>query len=388
MPEVFRIDSVPISQLTVRADGAYTGDVVLTRAGIFTYRGPNGQTIRELRSPEEVFNADSVASANLIPITVDHPSDKVLNAENSQAFSVGFTGETARRDGMLLRNTVCVNSAGGIQAARNGKRQGSCGYNCTVTYEPGVWQGERYDSYQSNIRYNHFALVEQGRAGKATSFRLDADDAIMVDDAGQPTPPAPNSGRSSTMPEATLKLDSGVPYQVPAEVEAAYRALQGKATETQTKLDAVTTERDTLKADVDKITAQRDEAKAALEKVQKTDHSAAIADGVKARLGLVDAARRAKLGDELTQKLDSMSDQDIRVAVIQSRHKDWSAEGKSAEYVQARFDAVVEGLDSEPDQGASIAGTPGQTRRNDRCDPEAAREKAIAEEKRRSRGEK
>ncbi len=388
--EVFRIDTMPLGKMARGEDGSLRGDAVITRAGVFLYRGPNGETIREFRSPDEVFKADSLASAGMLPVTVEHPKERKVTPENAKRVMVGMTGERVRQDGANVVAPIRVWSQDGIDAIQQGRRQLSCGYRAVVDRVDGVYEGESYDHVQRDIRYNHLAFTHEGRAGAAAAVHLDSADAIMVTDTGADPSGAP-PGKGQAMPLAQLRIDSGVSYEVPAEVEAAYNAKVKALNEASTKVDSLTAERDTLKADVDKITAQRDEAKAALDKAQKTDHADAIKAGVKARMGIVSAAHKAKLDKAVIEKLDSMSDDEIRLAVIQSRHKDFSAEGKSADYVVARFDAVVEAIGHEKDQGKTIVGDgSGDTRTDagDTCTTEEARAKALDAEKKRSRGEK
>jgi hypothetical protein len=379
----FRIDTLPIGKLDRASDGSLRGDVVATRAGVFLYRGPSGEPIHEFRPPAEVFNADSLASAAMLPITVEHPKEVRVTPDNASRVSVGMTGQAVRQDGQNVVLPIRVVAREGISAIDGGKRQLSLGYQAEVTRADGVFEGQPYTHMQSEIRYNHLAITDKARAGDVASVRLDAADAIMVDDAGGASPPAPPE-RSAKMPGVQIRLDNGCNYEVPAEVEAAYKAGITQRTELQTKLDAVTAERDTATKDLATMTAQRDEAKASLEKLEKTDNAEQIKAGVKARLALESAAARAKLDKAITDKLDSMSDDEIRLAVIQSRHKDFDAKDKSPEYIAARFDAVVETLGTETDNGKTIAGDGSKTR----ADAEGAREKAIARMHKRSRGEK
>ena len=379
----FRVDNVPLGKLERRNDGSLAGDIVVTRAGVFAYRGPSGETILEFRPAGEVFKADSLASARLIPITVEHPPGGKVTPENMQSLSVGTTGESIRQDGANVVAPVRITASKGIQAAERDKQQVSFGYDCKVERADGEHEGLRYTHKQSQIEYNHLALTVKARAGDVASFRLDADDAIMVDHAGGASPPTP-AGRSGPMPGVQLRLDSGINYEVPAEVEAGFKARTTERDELKTRLDAVTAEKVKADASLVTMTAERDEAKANLEKAQKTDNAEAIRDGVKARIALVSSAHRAKLAKETLEKLDSMSDDEIRLAVIQSRHKDFDPKDRAPEYIAARFDAVVEGLGDEQDPGVIIAGD------GTRIDtgPHSAREKSIEDQKRKSRGEK
>jgi hypothetical protein len=79
---------------------------------------------------------------------------------------------------------------------------------------------------------------------------------------------------------------------------------------------------------LDSITKERDEA-------LKPER---ITDAVQARLEVERSAAKL-LGAE---KLDALTDQDIMIKAIKAVHPDVVLEGKSADYIRARFDAALE----------------------------------------------
>ena len=50
-----KLDAIKNDRYQVTPEGFLTCDANVTRAGVFDYKDDRGQTIRELRSPEEVF---------------------------------------------------------------------------------------------------------------------------------------------------------------------------------------------------------------------------------------------------------------------------------------------------------------------------------------------
>jgi hypothetical protein len=331
-----------------------------------------------------VFHADSLATARMIPLTVEHPQredgKRPVHPANVRKLAVGWTGENVRRDGNNVVVPIRITADEGIAAIAAGKRQLSFGYACEVERSDGAWEGQPYTHVQRSIRYNHLAIVDQARAGSVASVRLDAADAVQVEDT--PAAAAAGTGRSRTV-GVQIRLDSGLSYDVPAEVEVAYKAVAAERADLKTRLDASAAQLAEVAKARDTLAGERDAARAEVAKAQKSDNAPAIAAAVKARLSLVDAARRAKLPADVVEKLDDMTDAEIRVAVIQSRHDDFKADGKSAEYVSARFDAVVESLSSD-DVGQKVAGS-GDGQRSDAA---SARDKAIAIMRKRSRGQK
>ena len=152
-----------------------------TRAGVFLYRRADGSIIRELRSPEEVGSPESLASLARKPITNNHPPEFV-DAANADKYAAGTVDpevvwEQDHADGFVkVRGTIMRQDA--IDAIDSGRLELSCGYHADVDETPGVWTdshgtNHRYDAIQKNIRYNHLALVDRGRAGNQAKLRID-----------------------------------------------------------------------------------------------------------------------------------------------------------------------------------------------------------------------
>lgn len=161
-------------------DGRLRVDAHLTRTGVFVYRLADGTERREYRPPEEVFHADALDSFAMVPVTDDHPAG-LVTAKNARDVAIGWTGETIRRDGDHVAAAMMFADDRAIAKVDRGKRELSCGYTCDLEETSGVSpEGERYDVIQRNIRGNHVALVDMGRAGPTARLRMDGA-AYMVD---------------------------------------------------------------------------------------------------------------------------------------------------------------------------------------------------------------
>ena len=330
------------------ADGRLRVDAHLTRTGVFEYLNPDGTVRREYRPPDEVFHADSLASFEAVAFTDDHPVEPVTVA-NAKTYAVGWLGESVRRDGDHVLAPIYVADADVIAKIEAGKREVSCGYECDLEAVAGVTpDGQRYDAVQRNIRGNHVALVEHGRAGSAR-VRMDA--AVMIPAAGERgSNDNPDPRKDPRMDELKKQLDAAL-----------------------ADLAKVTEERDAAIKRADKAEAERDSEKTRADKADKarTDADAAVATRVKAR---VDLERKAAaiLGADV--KLDELDDRAIRVAVVKRADGVDIAADKSEAYVEARFDAVLDRVskaDASLDQ-AAIAMIPGASPRSDVADEDAA----------------
>jgi hypothetical protein len=133
---VRRFDRGEFGHLVKDATGYRADAAVITKAGIFDYRQADGSVRSEFRSPEEVFKADSMLSARMMPVTNNHPATFV-NPDNAKELSIGLTGELPRQDGENLTIALKVTHADGIAAIEGGRRQLSCGYTCVVVKEDG-----------------------------------------------------------------------------------------------------------------------------------------------------------------------------------------------------------------------------------------------------------
>ena len=114
------------------------------------------------RKPEQVFSAETLSSFEDKPITVEHPDENV-NPDNYSELAVGHTrnirkGKFNGQDVMI--GDLVITDAQTIEDIEKGIRtELSCGYDCDIT------EGDHPE--QINIRGNHVALCEQGRAGIA-----------------------------------------------------------------------------------------------------------------------------------------------------------------------------------------------------------------------------
>lgn len=359
---VNRVDRGQVRGAERTPQGYLRVDGLATRTGVFTYRNPDGSMRRELRLPEEVFKADSLATLGGVPVTDAHP-DEMLTAANTRQHQRGFTGDTVEREGDHIRVTLTVTDAELIaKVERRDATELSCGYGCMLELTPGVWQGQAYDAIQRDITYNHLAVVEQGRAGPTARLRLDA--AEQVEE-----PNEPEQEGKQPMPNITI---DGVTYEVSAEVAT---AVTTKFKADAAKLDSLTGELTQAKAEGDKLQAKLDTAE---EQLAARKDAADIQGLVKARLELERKAAKV-VPAEVAAKLDSLTDAEIKVAVIKAVSPSANLDGKSDAYVDARFDTaletVAERTDSTP--GLRAAATAAAGGGEQRADADEARQKMI-----------
>ena len=145
-------------------------DCIIARTGKQTYLkseigrddGSDEEYIDIDRKPEQVFDEKTMASFEGKPLTIEHP-DESVSPQNYKELAVGNVhnirkGKYEGQDVMYA--DINVYDARAINLIETGEMEElSCGYDCDITDGP--------NPEQINIRGNHVALCEQGRAGIA-----------------------------------------------------------------------------------------------------------------------------------------------------------------------------------------------------------------------------
>ena len=288
----------------IKTDEGFIKDSpIIGRTGILVYMNADGSTRREYRPPEEAFKADSLASIRGKPITMGHHG-LVTNETYKQSKPIGTVLSEGKQDGNNIRADVV------IYDLNTDDRELSCGYQTELEETSGVTpEGEHYDAIQRNIVYNHLAIVPRGRAGNA---RLNMDgEQILESEVDKMS--------------KKIKLDNGIEYDVPAEVEVAFGAMIAKADEQKKELDAMTAKFDSATAEIEKL--KQDAVKAEAEFKEKFDSA------VKTTIELRTIAQKHGI-----EKADEMSNDEIKKAVVAKVHPKLNLDGKSAEYIAVAFD--------------------------------------------------
>lgn len=334
-----------VEKLQKTPEGYLTGRARVTNIGVFPYVNNDGTVRRELRLPEEVFSFESFNSLKSKPVTNNHPDTKI-NVDNIKEYQVGFIGDEIRTDPYFLSAPITITDKATInEIEQRGKKGLSCGYMVSLDETPGVFLGMPYDAIQRNIKYNHVAVVDKGRAGDLAVLKLDNCNIAyrLVGDSQN------NLNKEGFMPELNLKeikID-GVNYQAEAEVVKTYhqektRADQEKdrADKLQEGLSKTEAERDNLKAKVDLLEKELKENKLDESKIQKA---------VEKKLNLLTAAY--ELGIEI--KVDA-AEIDIQKTIIMRAFPDAKLDGKDQLYIDGRFDGALELLKKQKSNENSI----------------------------------
>lgn len=309
MTEVQRYDYSNFTA-TKTDEGFLVDSPIVARIGIQEYRRADGSMRRELRLPEEVFSADSLASMRGKPITTDHPKSGKVTSKDAHRVTIGTILTEGKQDGDNVRTDITIHSPDSI----GDRRELSLGYTAVLDETPGNWNGQDYDAIQRTIRVNHLSVVKHGRAGVAR-LNMDSNEEDFI-----------NQQEQQTM-TVKVKCDNGIEYDAAPEVAAELAKLRADALGLADKLNAIPkleAERDTLKARVDGFA---DELKQAQDKGKAE---------AMARIQLETVAGKFKIDAK------DKTDRQIKEAVIVSVRKDAVLAEKSDIYIDAAFDMAVE----------------------------------------------
>ncbi len=354
---MFLADLLTLDAPRRTADGYLVARAKAARAGIYQYRGseidPEGKhfaadsVVNVFRPEDEVFDQASVASFLMKPVTNDHPAEPVT-ADNWKTHAKGIVGK-ALRDGDHLAFDIVLMDAATIADVEAGKRELSNGYRAELTIGDGTApDGTAYQATQTQIRGNHVAVVDKGRAGStccitdaAACITAPADllAQIIADGRtynpqadGDKNNPArretsnPSGGGAPTrdgevkMPH-TLIIDGLQVPNVSDEAKAAIEKLQGQVRDANAALDTektnvatLTTDKATLEAKVTTLEKQIEDAKFT---------PAQLRDAAKAYAAVIGKAKT--LGVDVSDEMDEPA---IMKTVVTSKvgdaAKDWN----------------------------------------------------------------
>lgn len=362
------------------ADGFLRDSPIVARTGIYIYQQPDGTIIREYRPPEEVFDTDSEASFVGKPIVVGHPASGIVNSDTAQDLAIGtILSSGYQKDETNIACDIVIHNPSAI-----GEKRGlSLGYRVDIEEAPGITpDGQQYDVIQRNIRINHLAVVDRGRAGAKARLNLDGDEII--------------EGVETKM---KIKIDS-VDFEVDEKIANYVNSLQNKEENARVKLDTANTELKSVKEQNTALKADADDKKA------KLDAMTAERDGLKAKVDAADAEKekavkeaveavkadmqeRAELEETAkiakVEKTDGLTNAELKAGIVKAAFGEkFKLDGASDAYLDGAYSAAKEMLrnDNAKNQAAKAkGGAEKQETKNDSAND--ARSRMIA----RMRGE-
>ena len=226
------------------------------------------------RPEEELKKADTVQSLNGVPLQLEHHDDTA--EKPAQYTRIGATGTDAVFEYPYLSNSLHFFNQKAIDLIESGEKcELSIGYDCEIHKEAGEFEGVPYDFVQRNIKIQHVALVECGRAGADVKVS-DSKEIIL------------NSEKNEVKQMDKEKLLQLINELVKAgaseeEIKAKIDELTADACEDDDEVEVETEEVKTEEPDTDEVEEQEQEASDEEQTEQKDDDDLIIEE-VKAEL--------------------------------------------------------------------------------------------------------
>ena len=153
----------------------YLPNIPLTKVGVFPYYGqqisPNlepDKLYMVYRPAEEIASEEALKTLELLPVIEDHAmlgiSPGMMPPEEKGI--QGITGTNVHYEDCVVYGDVKIFTEYLKNVINSGKHEISMGYFCDYDYCSGVYNGQRYDVIQRNLRGNHIAIVDKGRMGE------------------------------------------------------------------------------------------------------------------------------------------------------------------------------------------------------------------------------
>lgn len=369
-------------ETSITEEGYIKARAIVTRCGVFLYKNADGTVRKELRHPDDVLVPESLESIKMIPVVNGHPPERLVSAENVKRLAVGYTGESVEREMPYIVANLLITDQETVDLVKSKKKNElSLGYTVDLIPEAGAYYGEPYDFRQTNIRYNHLALVDQARAGPEARISLDGEDAEEFE---QEEAKVAKTKKVKIDAEEYM-LEEGAANGV-MELMKRHEELERQLAESKMMVDKVLAERDSLRdkdvhppamehQEKDEIGANGKEEQDPVDLYGMQSHvrdytpptkmenhavtnpgnehyphdlphiskvdAAEVNVRVKQRVRLEKLAERF-LDKKTLQRLDGLSDVEVKKCLIYALQPNAKLDGKSEVYINARFDAACE----------------------------------------------
>jgi hypothetical protein len=246
----------------------------------------------------------------------------------------GTAGESIYVDSYAVSVPIKITDSELIGDIKKGKKSLSCGYSVKLEYASGNWLGVPYDAIQRDIRYNHIAVVDEGRAGDLVKMVLknDSKAGVSIDYEIKENETQKEDGGKEMLKK--FKID-GIEYEAENDFIKIYKEsvrnvdeLSGKLDEKNELISKIEAERDSLKDEKEELNKKLEENKITDEMIEKE---------VSNRIALLELAKDACVEIE-----DGAKNSDIKKSIIKSVFPNANLDGKDEVYVDARYESAVD----------------------------------------------
>jgi hypothetical protein len=327
----YRYDRAKLNDVERLPDGRLRVKATFSRVGPLNYLKGDGSIQVEHVTEDELFRADSLETAGLAPVTLNHPPEGMVTPKNWKKYAVGASGSkvTANRADGLVEVAFVIGDEDAINAVEQGKAS-----EVSAGYQTQVEQRADGNFYQTNRVYNHLALVERGRAGPSVRLHLDSDDwAVQADEN-------PHTDKECDSCMANYKG-----MEMSEDAISAFKKMEEDMAGLKKQMDGMKAKKDSLEADAiatleGKLAAYEAKIDSLTADLEGRMDAEQVAIAARQRL---DAFQECQvfLGNEA--KFDaSIEPIEWRKQAILAVKPDLSLDGRNDDFVNGMFGALVE----------------------------------------------
>lgn len=311
-----------------------------TRAGIFKYKDAQGNTVRELRPRDEVFNEESMNSLSLVPFSIEH-NGGLLTPDTVEKYQAGSVGDTVRKADPYVEVSASATRKDAVDKIMKLQHLDvSAGYTCDIEEKSGFDdEFGAYDRIQRNIRYNHLTSTARGR-GEGCSIRLDA---WMVNE-DQQTEQNP-SNEDKIMLKLKIQpynigekrfdsIEVSVPDEAGAHVETLQARIEDTTLEANSQISAMQAKLDSAESKASENTEEAITAKA------KEMANVMFKEQLEKQEVL--SAAEKKLDSAVFATVKDQSAIEIKKAVLEASGRFKKERFDSEAYIEAGYDQLLE----------------------------------------------
>jgi hypothetical protein len=338
MALVYKINTAKIRKNELIHDeknGFLIVPITFMKTGVLFYRDWNtGNIVGEYVSPEELFNPESMASANGVIFTDEHPPDMVY-PDNWSKYMKGSLHSVEKQNDIFIAGKITVYDADTIRSIQaEEKDEISAGYWTDTIQQNGIFDGIEYQYIQTKIFYNHISRVWFGRAGEDVrmkkNIRKNNIDYQIDFEVKAPEIKKNFGNKKENFKIMIFKRKNGISRDVKLE-DADEMFLQEFTSEIEAEITAKKNEAEAEKEKASALQAELDLTKKKLNEIETKDFKSEY----RARLNLEDYVKPV-LGSDFA--MDNLSDIEVKKAYLDKVHPELKMNEKEDSYILSAFD--------------------------------------------------
>lgn len=296
-------------------------DNPITKVGVYPYLGreigaPIANKIYMVYRPaEELQKQETLDSFNLLPWIDEHEmlGEGATPAEEKGV--QGTLGANAHFDYPYIKNDLRIYTQYLKNLVEQGKIELSPGYRSQYDFTPGVFEGQKYDAIQRNIKGNHLALVSEGRTGKDVAVQ---DHFFTIDSLGEILKES-NKERTMFTEEQLAELMQLIQKEVAAALQSANASQDVNIADADPPTSTLPTDVPEavqeaqvavgeVQAAVEEVVLAVEEAQTAVEEVQAVAETEITTDSIKKLKVVTDKLSKACKGISTTDSVKKLKD--------------------------------------------------------------------------------